>query len=262
MRRKGVLHLSSPKRRRREPDYLIDAEKGAPDNPGTMDAGGGGAVTPAASGKAHAKKRYFGLRPMLIVVSLLNVFLLLIILAYSSIVMTYFTFTFETQFPQDTVPFYEAPASDIPHRQATRLLMWWWFAVLQLLRVFTVVGTHMVLAHAAVTGQRAPVTAMMVLIVIYGLYDIIATGVVFIINVTPAKCAATPFCRSWDATPGEASSTAGVSNWVFQLFTWFSLAFSVVHIAYFVVLWIARGKLAKAALAALATKTSREEKQR
>ncbi len=262
MRRKGVLHLSSPKRRRREPDYLIDAEKGAVENPGTMEAGGGGGKPAEEGGKAYALKRYFGLRPTLIVVSLLNVVLLLLLLAYSSIVMTYFTFTFETQFPQDTVPFYEAPASDAAHRQATRLFLWWWFAALQLLRVFTVVGTHMVLAHAAVTGQRAPVVAMMVLIAIYGLYDGVVAGYAFIINVTQAKCAATPFCRSWDATPGEAASTAGVSNWVFQLFTWFSLAFSVVHIAYFVVLWTANAKLVKAALAAKTAKTSRDEKQR
>lgn len=224
--------------------------------------GGGGAVTTtAAGGKAYAKKRYFGLRPTLVIVSLLNVFILLALLAYSSIVMTYFTFTFETQFPQDTVPFYEVPASGAVHRQATRLLMWWWLAALQLGRVFSVVGTHMVLAHAAVTGQRVPVTAMMVLIAIYGLYDLLVAGYAFLINVTPGKCVAVPFCRSWDATPGEASSTAGVSNWVFQLFTWFSLAFVVVHIAYFVVLWVARAKLAKAILAAKAAKTSREEKQ-
>lgn len=259
MRRKSGLHIVSPKRRRRDPDYLIDAEEGTLDNdPGTMSAGGG-AGTPETSGKAYAKKRYFGLRTTLIVVSIINVFVILGLFAYSSIVMTYFTFTFETQFPQDTVPFYEAPASDVPHRQATRLHMWWWFVALQLLRVFSVVGTHMALAHAAVTGQRAPVTAMMVLLAIYGLYDLAITGFVIIIDVTLAKCAATPFCRSWDASPGEASSTAGVANWVFQLFTWFSLAFFVVHVVYFFVLWTARAKLVKAALAA---KSPSETKQR
>ena len=201
----------------------------------------------SAVAKAHARKRYFGLRPTLVVISVVNAFLLLGLFAYFSVLMTYFTFTFGPQFPQETVPFYEAPASDAVHRQADRLHLWWWIVSLQLFRIFTVAGTHMAIAHGAVTGQRLPVQIMQWGTLLYGLVELAGLIFYLIVLFVPAKCAAVPVCRNWDAHTGEASAIAGQANWVFHLLTWGTLAYLGVAIAYFVVLNRANATLARAA---------------
>jgi len=227
------------------PDHLIDAEDGEMAEP-PVPAPVAPTSDPAAA-KAHARKRYFGLRPTLVVIAVLNAILLLALLGYFAILMTYFTFTFDPQFPQSTVPFYEEPASDAVHRQADRLHLWWWIVVIQLLRVFTLVGTHMALAHGAVTGQRLPVQIMQWGTLLYGLLEL--AGVIFYLVVlfVPAKCAAVPVCRSWDAKPGDPSDVAGKPNWVFHLLTWGSVAFLGVFIGYFIVLLRANATLVRAA---------------
>ncbi len=212
-------------------------------------SGPAGPTSDPAVAKAHARKRYFGLRPTLVVISVVNAFLILLLIGYFGVILTYFTFTFETQFPQQTVPFYESPASDAIHRQADRLDFWWWIVVLQMFRILTVVGTHMVLAHGAVTGQRVPVSIMQWGTLVYGLAELAGFIFYVIILFVPAKCSAVPVCRNWDAHKGDSSEIAGQANWVFHMLTWGTLAYLVVALVYFIVLIRANATLARAAAA-------------
>ena len=183
--------------------------------------------------EVSAAARSYGVRGLLRSMTITGIIVLLVMFANYAVVFLNFTFTFDPQFPQETVPFYTEAESGALRRHSTRYELWWWLLTMTLLRLVSVFGTLAALAGAATTGENGGIVFMKIWILIYGTYELVTFGFYFIVSVFVGQCAMVPFCRSWDATPLDGSEVAGVANWVFLFLTWFTLAFSILHIVFF-----------------------------
>ena len=183
--------------------------------------------------EVSAAARSYGVRGLLRSMTITGIIVMLFLFANYAVVFLNFTFTFETQFPQETVPFYTAPESGALRRHSTRYELWWWLLTMTLLRMVSVFGTLAALAGAATTGGNGGIVFMKAWILIYGTYELITFAFYFIVSVFVGQCAMVPFCRSWDAAPLDKSEVAGVANWTFLFLTWFTFVFSIIHIVFF-----------------------------
>lgn len=195
------------------------------------------APPPAISKTAtrHARKRHYGLQGCVVLTTIMAILLMLLLFVYYAIVFLNFTFVFDPPFAHDDVPFYRKPNSDVGWKQADRYGVWWWLIATSLFRVVSVIGTQFAVTNAAMHGEEAPLVAMQIWTIVYGLFDV-SLAVFYIVVVYSNLCASVQFCRNWEATQSIELASDGNANWIFLGMAWFSLAFAAVHIVNYIVL--------------------------
>ncbi len=195
-----------------------------------------GQADPVATVSSYAKKRGFGLKGHVFTITIATSLILLVLAVYWSFVLMNLTFVFDPNLKHTDIPFYKEPDSSAGWKQADRYGAWWILISTSFLRLVSVVGTHMVLSNAALTGQVAPMNGMRAFILLYGLIDF-GIAVFYLVIAYSHLCEGAPICRNWDSVQeGDPLPSDQEPNRIFLFLTWFSFVFTAVHIAYYIVL--------------------------
>lgn len=217
---------------------------------------GAASASPNSTAVGNAKQKHYGLRPFVMSTTVFAILLLPVLAVYYAIVFLNFTFVFEPEITLADVPYYVVPHPDstATWKLADRYGVWWILTALSLLRIGSIVGSHMALANAAITGREFSLSFMRIWLMFYGAADF-AIAIFYIITAYSKMCSQVPMCRDWSASLTAIDVDA---NWVFLLHTWFSLAFAAVHIAYYVCLGKANKRLDQSLNTTLVTEEMKE----
>jgi hypothetical protein len=195
----------------------------------------------------EAKNRWGGLKSHVVVYAVAAVILVPLVVITQVVLMQNFVFTTDYLTEAD-VPFYDGQTinASIWWRTPRVYGLWWFLVAFGLLRIVTVIGP--VIASYETAGKlRAvdtlstallPYSVMRIFEALYGLLEfgtaILALWVAYIPSLISNKqklCAEVQLCR--DPKTSSVGDTAVDSAYLFRLFAWFTLAFSLVHLLYF-----------------------------
>jgi len=210
-----------------------------------------------------SKNRWGGLQSFIISFAVAAVLLVPLVLIVQVVLMQNFVFTTD-YLTAANVPFYDDVNIDtsIWWRSPRVYDLWWFLVAFGLLRIITVLGP--IIASYETAGKlRAvdtlktaslPYNVMIIFEAVYGLLElftaIFALWVAYIPSLISFKhklCAEVQLCR--DPKTSAVGDSEVQPAYLFQLFAWFTLAFTIVHLVYFFRLRAAAEKVSKSKIA-------------